>query len=98
MPSNTVADLPVQTIQFPQEIDLVVEGLHQARLDWRAAHERHAEQGVHFPSRQALQRITRELTIALFPLRFGPPELTAQNEDAYVGQRWNPPCPNWPRR
>ena len=71
-------------IEFPQQIDLVVEGLHQARLDWRAGHARHAEQGVHFPSRQALQRISRELAIALFPLRFGTPELTAQNENNYV--------------
>lgn len=71
-------------IEFPQQIDLVVEGLHQARLDWRAGHARHAEQGVYFPSRQALQRISRELAIALFPLRFGTPELTAQNENNYV--------------
>lgn len=73
-----------QGIIFPRQIDLVVEGLHQARLDWRAGHARHAEQGVYFPSRQALQRISRELAIALFPLRFGPPELTAQNENNYV--------------
>ncbi|NML90885.1 serine acetyltransferase [Sphingobium sp. TB-6] len=71
-------------IEFPRQIDLVVEGLLQARLDWRAGHARHAEQGVYFPSRQALQRISRELAIALFPLRFGPPELTAQNENNYV--------------
>jgi serine O-acetyltransferase len=75
---------PPKAIDFPREIDLVVEGLHQARLDWRKGHARHAEQGVHFPSRQALQRIARELTIAFFPLRFGPPELTAENENAYV--------------
>ncbi|WP_176598527.1 serine O-acetyltransferase EpsC [Sphingobium sp. 15-1] len=73
-----------QGVEFPRQIDLVVEGLHQARLDWRAGHARHAEQGIYFPSRQALQRISRELAIALFPLRFGPPELTAQNENNYV--------------
>lgn len=76
--------LPHDGIDFPRQIDLVVEALHQARLDWRAGHARHAEQGVYFPSRQSLQRISRELAIALFPLRFGPPELTAQNENAYV--------------
>lgn len=76
--------LSQEGIQFPQQIDLVVEGLHQARLDWRAGHARHAEQGVYFPSRQSLKRISNELMIALFPLRFGPPELTAQNENNYV--------------
>jgi serine O-acetyltransferase len=76
--------LPEDGIQFPQQIDQVVEGLHQARLAWRAGHARHAEQGVYFPSRQSLQRISRELAIALFPLRFGPPELNAQNENNYV--------------
>ncbi|MBO9526194.1 MAG: serine acetyltransferase [Sphingobium yanoikuyae] len=76
--------LPASGIQFPQQIDLVVDALHQARLDWRAGHARHAEQGVHFPSRQSLKRISNELAIALFPLRFGPPELTAQNENNYV--------------
>lgn len=81
-PSDTI--LPREGIQFPQQIDLVVDALHQARLDWRLGHARHAEQGVYFPSRQALQRISRELTVALFPLRFGPPELTAHNENAYV--------------
>jgi serine O-acetyltransferase len=77
--------LPANGIQFPQQIDLVVDALHQARLDWRAGHARHAEQGVYFPSRQSLKRISNELAIALFPLRFGPPELTAQNENNYVG-------------
>lgn len=70
--------------RFPQDIDVIVEGLRQARLDWRASHARNAEQGVYFPSRTALERISRELGIALFPLRLGPPELTAGNENAYV--------------
>jgi serine O-acetyltransferase len=81
----TSSSLPADGIIFPQQIGLVVDALHQARLDWRAGHARHAEQGVHFPSRQSLKRISNELAIALFPLRFGPPELTAQNENNYVG-------------
>ncbi|HKX79538.1 MAG TPA: serine O-acetyltransferase EpsC [Novosphingobium sp.] len=84
MTTSSDTAFPHDAIDFPREIDLVVEALHQARLDWRAGHARHAEQGVYFPSRQSLQRISRELAIALFPLRFGPPELTAQNENAYV--------------
>ncbi|MBO9623323.1 MAG: serine acetyltransferase [Sphingomonas sp.] len=71
-------------IDFPRELDSVVEGLKQARHDWRARHARHTEQGIEFPSRRALARILRELGAALFPLRLGPPELTASNENAWV--------------
>ena len=69
---------------FPDAIESVVEGLRQARTDWRLAHPRNNENGVHFPSRQALQRLGREIAIALFPLRLGPPELTVENENRYV--------------
>ena len=72
------------TIDFPRELGVVVDGLRQARLDWRAGHDRHAERGIQFPARQALRRILRELGAALFPLRLGPPELTAGNENAWV--------------
>ncbi|PTQ12746.1 serine acetyltransferase [Sphingomonas oleivorans] len=81
---NDTAVLPA-AIDFPNELETVVDGLRQARLDWRATHARYAEQGVHFPSRAALERILRELGAALFPLRLGPPELNAGNENAYVG-------------
>lgn len=75
---------PSTTIDFPRELGIVVEGLRKARLDWRASHARHAERGIQFPSQQALRRILRELGTALFPLRLGPPELTAANENAWV--------------
>jgi serine O-acetyltransferase len=75
---------PAATIAFPNELGAVVDGLKQARLDWRAGHARHAERGIQFPSKQALRRILRELGTALFPLRLGPPELTAGNENAWV--------------
>jgi serine O-acetyltransferase len=75
---------PPDTIAFPSELGIVVTGLKQARLDWRAGHARHAERGIQFPSKQALRRILRELGTALFPLRLGPPELTAGNENAWV--------------
>ncbi|WP_380872366.1 serine acetyltransferase [Sphingomonas sp. DBB INV C78] len=71
-------------IAFPRELEVVLEGLRQARLDWRAGHERHAERGIQFPSRRALGRILQELGAALFPLRLGPPELTVGNENAWV--------------
>ncbi|PXA86770.1 serine acetyltransferase [Nostoc sp. 3335mG] len=71
-------------IDFPREIGSVIEGLREARLEWRAGHDRNAEHGVRFPSRGALKRILRELSAAIFPLRLGPPELTAANENAWV--------------
>lgn len=71
-------------IAFPQELGTVVEGLRLARLDWRTAHARNDERGSYFPSRQALKRITRELSTALFPLRLGPSEITAANENAFI--------------
>lgn len=70
--------------QFPANIGEAISALRAARLSWRGANDRHAELGIHFPSRQSLKRILRELTAALFPLRFGPPELTAANENSYV--------------
>jgi serine O-acetyltransferase len=73
------------SLLFPGNIDAVLTDLSEARREWRVAHDRHAELGVHFPSRSALDRILKELISALFPLRFGPPELTASNENAYVG-------------
>ncbi len=78
-----IIDRP-QGIAFPQEIDTVVEDLAAARREWRSANPRNAEQGVYFPSRQALERISRELGVALYPLRLGPPELNLGNENAYV--------------
>ena len=72
------------SIDFPREIGTVIDALRRARLDWRTGHARHTEHGVHFPSRGALKRILRELGAALFPLRLGPPALTAGNENAYV--------------
>lgn len=73
-----------QWIAFPRELGRVIDGLKQARLDWRTEHPRNAEHGIRFPSRRDLTRIMRELGAALFPLRLGPPELTAGNENAWV--------------
>ena len=73
-----------RSIDFPREIGSVIDALRDVPLDWCAGHERHAEHGVRFPSRGALKRILRELSAALFPLRLGPPELTAANENGWV--------------
>jgi serine O-acetyltransferase len=73
-----------QIIAFPQELDIVFGDLRQARRDWRARHARSGGRGIEFPSRRDLARIMRELGAVLFPLRLGPPELTAGNEDRWV--------------
>lgn len=69
---------------YPRNLDRVVAGLRDARREWRQGHDRHAEQGIEFPSRRILARLLRELGTALFPLRLGPPELTVSNENAWV--------------
>lgn len=74
----------ISTIAFPGELNIVIDGLQRARQDWRTGHARHAERGLQFPSRRALERILRELGSALFPLRLGPPELTADNENRWI--------------
>jgi len=94
--SRSVTDIegmqvdPDRSIDFPGQIDLVIDRLRVAREDWRTAHPAHAEQGAQFPSRQALKRITRELGTALFPLRLGPAEITASNENAFVAASLEP--------
>lgn len=69
---------------FPRNLDRVVERLKQARRDWRTSHDRNTEHGLQFPSRRTLAKLLRDLGIALFPLRLGPPELTAGNENAWI--------------
>jgi len=73
-----------ETARFPASLGAIVAELRQARLDWRTSHARHAERGIEFPSRRVLARLLRELGAALFPLRLGPPELTAGNENRWV--------------
>jgi serine O-acetyltransferase len=75
--------MPTDTA-YPDNLKLVIDELRAARLDWRAGHARHAERGMEFPSRRILERLLRELGAALFPLRLGPPELTASNENAWI--------------
>jgi len=59
--------------------------LRSVRDEWRQAQARHAEYGANgFPSRHTIARIIDSLSSALYPLRLGPPELTPDNEDAFV--------------
>lgn len=74
----------IEPIDFPNELGLITQGLKHARSEWRSRHERTSRPGLQFPSRRALAKLLRELGTALFPLRLGPPELTAKSEDAWV--------------
>ncbi|MDB5850208.1 MAG: serine acetyltransferase, partial [Rhodoferax sp.] len=64
----------------------IVQSLHQARLDWRAAQKRSREPGGReLPSRDAVAQIVESLKGALFPMRLGPSDLRHESEDFYVG-------------
>jgi len=66
-------------------VEGVIDALRAARETWRSSQDRHAEFGaLGFPSRQAVTRIIDVLAAALFPLRLGPPDLTAEREDSFV--------------
>lgn len=73
-----------QFIAFPQELDIVFDELRAARQAWRVRHARDTSAALRYPERRDLTRILRELGAALFPLRLGPPELNAGNEDRWV--------------
>ncbi|WP_334173961.1 serine O-acetyltransferase EpsC [Pseudoxanthobacter sp.] len=64
-------------------LDSVVSALRHSR-DVSHNIRRHAA-GVELPSRQALEEIVAGLTAALFPSHFGPPDLTAESVDYFVG-------------
>lgn len=66
------------------ELSDILADLRAERLRWRLAKERNVEIAQGFPSRHALRRIVSSLSATLFPLRLGPPELNAGNEDAFI--------------
>lgn len=74
--------------EFPEPpfaVNEVVERLRDVREGWRDARSKRGDYGaVGFPSRHALGRIIDVLAAALFPLRLGPAEVTASNEDIFV--------------
>ncbi|NKJ44724.1 MULTISPECIES: serine O-acetyltransferase EpsC [unclassified Novosphingobium] len=75
-------------VEFPEPpfaVNEVVERLRDVRENWRDARSKRGDYGaVGFPSRHALGRIIDVLAAALFPLRLGPAEVTAVNEDIFV--------------
>lgn len=67
------------------DVDAVVEGLRDARAEWRASRASSTEYGaLGFPSRHAVGRVIDLLSATLFPMRLGPAELTLESEDAFV--------------
>jgi len=80
---NTAAPLPSQH----WNLDGIVSGLRNARLDWRGPHGRLRETsaGREFPSQESLRQIVKQLCGALFPMRLGPIDLREEVEDFYVG-------------
>ena len=68
------------------DLDAVVEGLRQARADWRDSQRRDREVGGReLPSPDALASLVVQLRGALFPMRLGPPDLRQENEDFFIG-------------
>ena len=67
-------------------ITAIVQGLHDARNEWRASQSRPRETGAReFPSPDAVGEAIDKVRKALFPMRLGPPDLRQENEDYYVG-------------
>ena len=63
----------------------ITDALRHVREAWRAGQDTHTEYGAHgFPARATIARAIDTLSAALFPMRLGPPELTIENEDAFV--------------
>jgi serine O-acetyltransferase len=64
----------------------VVEGLREARRNWRGSLRYPREPGGReFPAPEAVGRIVDGLRGALFPMRLGPSDLRQESEDYYVG-------------
>ena len=63
----------------------VIQGLQQARHDWRTQQHRLQEfGGRELPSKEVLQRIMNDLCGILFPMRLGPADLHQEAEDHYI--------------
>ena len=70
---------------FRWNLESIVSGLRQARQEWRHRHRRQEPGTRELPSREALERVSRDLCGLLFPMRLGPLDLREENTDYYVG-------------
>jgi len=79
---NTVSDTPVQHMQ--REIGSIVGELRRIR-DASLEHRNRRNRPPKLPSRKALATVVDGLAAALFPNRLGPPGLTDDGIDYFVG-------------
>ncbi|MDQ1207706.1 serine O-acetyltransferase [Acinetobacter baylyi] len=67
------------------DISPVVQGLQQARHEWRERQNRIKEiGGRELPSKEVLKSILDDLCGILFPMRLGPADLRQETEDYYI--------------
>ena len=67
------------------DISPVVQGLQQARHEWRERQNRIKEiGGRELPSKEILKSILEDLCGILFPMRLGPADLRQETEDYYI--------------
>jgi len=66
-------------------LDAIVSGLRQARLDWRKRRGKSEHGSRILPSRDVLRDVTQKLSGVLFPMRLGPHDLREESTDYYVG-------------
>ncbi|PMR73671.1 serine O-acetyltransferase EpsC [Billgrantia endophytica] len=76
---SVVADWP---------LGAVVTGLRQVRREWRERQGRAPDLGSReLPAHHAIHEVVDALCGILFPMRLGPPDLTKESEDYYVGHQ-----------
>jgi len=80
--STSAGDSPVQTMQ--REIDGIVGELREIRVA-SLEHRQRLNRPPKLPSRKALAAVVEGLAAALFPNRLGPPGLTDEGIDYFVG-------------
>lgn len=79
---NTVSDTPVQHMQ--REIDSIVTELRKIRVA-SLEHRQRRHRPPKLPSRKSLVAVVDGLSAVLFPNRLGPPGLTDEGIDYFVG-------------
>jgi serine O-acetyltransferase len=67
-------------------LEKIVSGLRQARLEWRKRRGKNEHGSRDLPSREVLRHLSLELCGLLFPMRLGPPDLREESVDYYVGK------------
>ena len=94
MPLTILPSPADPSVNLDLDLAPVTQALRAVRDGWRKLNARHAEYGeLVFPSRHAIARVIDTLGAALFPIRLGPADLTADSEDAFVTASLNSALP-----